>query len=160
MKSKFYTILLVTALLISVQSVEAQSHTDSLTQKELYSTIAHLDSIVFNAYNTQTMKVFKPMFTQDLEWYQDNGGLVPYDTVFKNFAQHFSRENKLNRQLVKGTLKVYPIKDYGAIEIGQHEFRHIENGKEEVGTFEFLMIWRKTNTNWQIARVVSYGHKM
>ena len=33
---------------------------------------------------------------------------------------------------MKGTLEVHPIKDFGAIEIGTHQFRHIENGKEEI----------------------------
>ena len=68
------------------------------------------------------------------------------------------KEFKLTRQLVHGTLEVHPLKDYGAIEIGTHQFRHIENGKEEVGTFKFLMIWQKKDNQWRISRVVSYDH--
>jgi hypothetical protein len=45
--------------------------------------------------------------------------------------------------LVKGSREVYPIKDYGAIEIGAHQFRHKESGKAECGTFKFAMIWQK-----------------
>ena len=67
-------------------------------------------------------------------------------------------ENKLTRKLVKGSLEVHPIKDYGAIEIGVHEFRHVENGKEEIGTFKFLMIWHKKDNQWKISRVISYDH--
>ena len=49
----------------------------------------------------------------------------------------------LIRQLVPGSLEVYPIKDYGAIETGRHTFTHTENGKPQVGTFKFMQIWQK-----------------
>jgi len=117
-----------------------------------------MDSIIFAAFNTQNMKTFQSLFTKDLEWFQDNGGLISYKTVFENFANTFKKPFKLTRQLVPGTLEVHPVKDYGAIEIGVHEFRHIENGKEETGTFKFLMIWQKKNGQWKISRVVSYDH--
>ena len=98
------------------------------------------------------------MFTKDLEWFQDNGGLLSYKTVFENFSNNFKKPIKLTRELVPGSLEVHPIKDYGAIEIGVHRFRHIENGKEEIGTFKFLMIWQKKNDQWKISRVISYDH--
>jgi Domain of unknown function (DUF4440) len=128
------------------------------TSKELYNEIAHMDSLVFNAFNSQNMAGFKPFFAEDLEWYQDNGGLIAYKTVFDNFDVTFRKDYKLTRELVAGSLEVHPIKDYGAIQIGAHRFRHIENGKEEIGTFKFLMIWRKKEGKWQISRVVSYDH--
>ncbi len=104
------------------------------------------------------MKTFKAFFSPDLEWYQDNGGLIAYDTVFINFENNFKKPFKLTRQLVKGSLEVHPIKNFGAIETGSHQFRHMENGKEEVGTFKFLMIWKKVGGKWLITRVVSYDH--
>jgi len=128
------------------------------TSQSLYKEIALMDSLLFQAFNTQQMQVFKAMFTDDLEWFQDNGGLLLHKTVFDNFGTMFKNENKLTRQLVNNTLELHPIKDYGAIEIGSHQFRHIENGKEEIGTFKFLMIWKKSDKGWQISRVVSYDH--
>jgi Domain of unknown function (DUF4440) len=104
----------------------------------------------------------KNLFTNDLEWYQDNGGLLPYKTVLDNFEAMFQRFKTLNtpihRTLVKGSLEVHPIKDFGAIHIGKHTFCHWENGKNDCGTFKFLMIWQKTNGAWKISRVVSYDH--
>jgi hypothetical protein len=35
---------------------------------------------------------------------------------------------------------------------------HIENGKDDCGTFKFLQIWKHTADGWKLARVVSYGH--
>jgi Domain of unknown function (DUF4440) len=138
--------------------VRAQEKKVAPTSKELYNEIAHMDSLVFNAFNSQNMAGFKPFFAEDLEWYQDNGGLIAYKTVFDNFDVTFHKDYKLTRELVAGSLEVHPIKDYGAIQIGAHRFRHIENGKEEIGTFKFLMIWRKKEGKWQISRVVSYDH--
>ena len=145
-------------LILLSNSVIAQEKKVAQTSKELFNEIATMDSIMFAAFNTQNMDVFKPLFTKDLEWYQDNGGLIPYKTVFKNFANTFKRDYKLTRQLLKETLEVHPLKDYGAIEIGTHQFRHIENGKEEIGTFKFLMIWQKKDNQWRISRVISYDH--
>jgi len=126
--------------------------------QQLFKEIAYMDSVMFEAFNTQNMEKFKSLFTEDLEWFQDNGGLIPYKNVFENFSNTFEKEFKLTRQLIKGSLEVHPIKDYGAIEIGAHQFRHIENGKEEIGTFKFVMIWQKKDEQWKISRVISYDH--
>ena len=98
------------------------------------------------------------MFTKDLEWFQDNDGLISYEKVFENFKSTFNKPFKLTRQLVSGSLEVHPIKNYGAIEIGVHQFKHVENGKEETGTFKFVMIWQKIDGLWKISRVISYDH--
>jgi len=144
--------------ILSINAAHGQERKVAATPQELFKEIAHMDSVVFNAFNNRNMAAFKPMFTKDLEWFQDNDGLVPYKTVFENFNNTFHRDYKLTRELVAGSLEVHPIKGYGAIEIGVHQFRHIENGKEEMGTFKFMMIWKKTNGKWQISRVISYDH--
>lgn len=151
-------ILLFALLIAAASSVTAQERKVAPTSQELFRTIEKMDSTMFAAFNTQNMPVFQNLFTKDLEWFQDNGGLLNYATVFSNFGKMFKQPNKLTRQLVPGSLEVHPIKNYGAIEIGMHQFRHIENGKEEVGTFKFLMIWKEQKGQWKISRVVSYDH--
>lgn len=156
-----YSVKQFAAILISVCCTgvaTAQEKKVAATSAALYKEIAVQDSMMFAAFNSQDMPVFKNFFSPDLEWYQDNGGLISYDTVFMNFANNFSKEYKLTRTLEKSSFEVHPIKNYGAIEIGTHQFRHMENGREETGTFKFLMIWRQTNGKWQITRVVSYDH--
>lgn len=140
------------------KSVICQEKKVAPTSNTLYTEIAMADSALFTAFNVKNMAVFESFFSADLEWFQDNGGLLNHKIVFENFKNMFGNENKLTRQLVKGTLEVHPIKDYGAIEIGTHQFRHMENGKEEIGTFKFLMIWKKSDKGWQISRVISYDH--
>ncbi len=153
-----YKLLHVAIALLLAAKVVGKERKVAATTPSLFKEIALQDSLMFAAFNTQNMPAFKAYFSTGLEWFQDNGGLIGYDTVFINFASTFAKPYKLTRKLVKGSLEVHPIKDYGAIEIGKHQFRHMENGKEEVGTFKFLMIWKKQNDNWQITRVVSYGH--
>lgn len=160
MNYKFYfkkVGVIVIALFFSA-SINAQEKKVAPTSKNLYDEIAQMDSIMFAAYNSQNIETFKKLFTDDLEWFQDNDGLITYKKVFDNFETMFKREHKLIRELVKGSLEVHPIKNYGAIEIGTHQFKHFENGKEEVGTFKFLMIWQMKDDGWKISRVISYDH--
>jgi hypothetical protein len=130
----------------------------AITKNELFNKIANLDSLLFAAYNSKNLDLMKNFFTSDLEWYQDNGGLIGFEKVFENFNSIFNRDYDLKRSLIKESLEVHLIKGYGAIEIGMHQFKHIENGKLEIGTFKFLMIWKNDNGNWKISRVFSYDH--
>ncbi|MES2558180.1 MAG: nuclear transport factor 2 family protein [Bacteroidota bacterium] len=142
-------------ILMNLIIASAQQTTES---KQLRNDITQMDSLLFSAYNTQNLAAFTSMFTEDLEWFQDNGGLLTAKTVFATMEANFKQEHKLSRQLVTGSLEVHTIKNYGAIEIGSHTFRHMENGKEIVATFKFLMIWKKTDKGWKVSRVVSYDH--
>lgn len=155
---KLYHFLILIFVLAFFNTANAQEKKVAPTSAELYKEIEQMDEIIFEAFNKKEFEKFKSLFTEDLEWFQDNGGLLSYETVFTNFLNMFKNENKLTRKLVKGSLEVHPIKDYGAIEIGVHEFRHMENGKEEIGTFKFVMIWKKKDNQWKISRVISYDH--
>jgi Domain of unknown function (DUF4440) len=128
----------------------------------LYNEIARMDSVLFTAFNSQDTVTMNNLFTEGLEWYQDNGGLLSHQTVMSNFKTMFDRFKSLNtpirRELVAGSLEVHPIKGFGAIHIGKHTFCHWENGKNDCGTFKFLMIWQKKEGVWKISRVMSYDH--
>lgn len=124
----------------------------------LYNEIAHMDSVLFNAYNAHDIEKIKPLFDKSLEFYHDKGGLAGYDQTIAGLANQFAQNNGIRRSLIPGSLEVYPIKDYGAIEIGVHHFCHIENGQQVCGDFKFVHIWQKKNGLWKITRVVSYDH--
>jgi ketosteroid isomerase-like protein len=125
---------------------------------ELKETIARMDTKIFDAFNAHNVDLLMSMFTDDLEFYQDNDGLKNYRQSKDDFTKLFGNVPDIKRNLVKDSLEVYPVKDYGAIEIGAHRFCHKENGKDDCGTFKFAMIWRKTGDTWKISRVLSYGH--
>jgi len=138
-----------------LQNAQAQSGT---TYPELYNEIAHMDSVLFDAYNTHDLEKLKTLFTDDLEFYHDLGGLTNYAQNMAAFKSNFDKNEGIHRNLVPGTLEVYPVKNYGAMEIGAHRFCHKENGTDVCGTYKFVMIWQKKDGLWKISRVVSYGH--
>jgi len=124
---------------------------------DLYKEIERMDGVLSGAFNTQDLDGLKALFTEDLEFYQDNEGLALYPQTMKDFEGMFAQGNKIRRQLVEGSLEVYPVKNYGAIEIGVHRFCHVENGKDECGTFKFVHLWQNSG-GWKISRVISYAH--
>ncbi|OON68868.1 DUF4440 domain-containing protein [Hymenobacter sp. CRA2] len=126
----------------------------------LYRTIARQDSLLFVAFNRHDATAMQAFFADDLEFYHDRGGLQSFQQTMDGFRGLFenNKTTGLNRQLVPGTLEVYPIKGYGAVETYQHRFCHQENGKDDCGTFKNLMMWRLRDGQWKITRVVSYDH--
>jgi len=141
-------------ILGSALFAQAQSSNDSL-----YTVIAHLDSAVFNAFNNRDIDKFKNLFTEDLEFFHDKGGLTNYDHTINFLKDVTNSKSDLRRELLKGSLEVFPIPGYGAMEIGAHTFCHFENGKQDCGTFKFVHIWHQENGKWKISRVVSYDHE-
>ena len=150
--------LFLLILMAMINPANAQSTGDSLVNRNLYKEIAHMDSVLFNAFNTHDLNRLKTLFTNDLEFYHDLGGLTNYAQNMKAFKNNFAKNNGLRRELVPGSLEVYPIKNYGAREIGAHKFCHEENGNSECGIFKFVHVWQKKDGEWKITRVVSYGH--
>ena len=152
-------ILFSTTIILSSFSVNAQTKKeDSLAQVRLFKEIAHLDSVVFNAFNTRDIELFKTLFTSDLEFYHDKGGLTGYNHTIDFMNSTAKNKSDLKRELVAGSLEVYPIPGYGAMQIGSHKFCHTENGKAGCGIFKFVHIWQKKDGAWKISRVVSYDH--
>lgn len=148
-------ITLVVGLTIPTCSSAQSAASDTLMLRR---EIALADSALFAAFNARDLTTMGIFFTADLEFYQDNEGVENYTQTMHDFAQMFAQPPVIHRELVPGSLEVYPIKNYGAIEVGMHRFCHMEKGKNDCGTFKFLHIWRKANGRWAISRVVSYSH--
>ncbi len=97
------------------------------------------------------------MASKNVELYQENGGLKSYDECVAEFKDMFAHDGDIRRELVEGTLEVYPLAGYGALEVGQHRFCHTQNGKEDCGVFRFSVLWQKTDDSWKVSRLVNYG---
>lgn len=151
--SMIRAILLVVSLVaLTLETGRAQTPAD-----ELFRTIESLDSAVFAAYNTCDLDKFKSFFTDDLEFYHDQGGLtVGSKTVTEQVKANIC--GKVRRELVPGTLQVYPIKGYGAVEIGIHRFYQEKSGPDPTGEAKFIHLWQKKDGAWKITRVISYDH--
>jgi hypothetical protein len=119
--------------------------------------ILQADSLMFAAYNAHDAILLGRYFARDLEFYHDTGGLLTWAQALAGLTSNFDKDNGIRRALV-GPVEVYPIRDYGAIETGVHQFCHREGGKDECGTFKFMHVWRLTAAGWQVSRAVSYDH--
>ena len=125
---------------------------------ELFRTIAALDAEVFDAYNRCDLEKFGSFFTDDLEFYHDQTGLMrSRQSVVEAVKNNIC--GKVTRELVPGTLEVYPLKGYGAVEIGMHRFHHPgREDTEPVGEAKFIHLWQNKDGAWKITRVISFDH--
>lgn len=122
----------------------------------LFVTILALDTKLFDAYNHCDLVTLGSMVSDDLEFYHDQTGLsvgkAPFLTAIK---QNIC--GKVQRELLRDTLEVYPLKGYGAVEIGVHRFHH-PGHPENVGDAKFIMLWQNKAGVWKVTRVISYEH--
>jgi hypothetical protein len=98
------------------------------------------------------------MVSDDLEFYHDQTGLMVGKAPFLAAIQQ-NICGKVERTLVPGSLEVYPLKGYGAVEIGVHRFRHPGNTEEFGGEAKFVTLWQNKDGVWKVTRVISYNHE-
>jgi Domain of unknown function (DUF4440) len=155
---RFLALGLLVLLLGGFVPAEAQAvpSLDSIkSDQELTRAITALDKQLFDAYNTCNIEKLGTLVTDDLEFYHDKTGLAvgkqPFlDAIKKNIC------GKVTRELVAGSLEVYPLHGYGAVEIGVHRFHH--PGDSDVGEAKFVQLWQYKDGAWKISRVISYDH--
>lgn len=130
------------------------TQTEAQENTELYDEIVRMDSLYFNTYNTCDLKKMRSLMSDHLEFYHDKGGL---DTSVTNVIASIEKNicGKVTRTLVPGSIEVYPIANYGAVEIGYHRFINKAEGNHVSRPGKFIIIWQKTKDSWVITRVVS-----
>lgn len=126
--------------------------------ESLLQTVVDLDASVFGAFNDRDLDRFVGFFADDLEFYHDQDGLSGYAELVESSQRLLRQASPLRRRLVPGSTEVHAVSGYGAIQIGQHEFCHEENGVDDCGIFGFTHVWHRTSDGWKITRVLSYGH--
>lgn len=122
----------------------------------LYQTISALDTAIFDAYNHCDLAKMGSMVSDDLEFYHDQTGL----SVGKQSLLDGVKNNicgKVQRELIADSLEVYPLKGYGAVEIGVHRFTH-PGDPNNVGEAKFVQLWQLKDGTWKLARVISFDH--
>ncbi|MEO7217851.1 MAG: nuclear transport factor 2 family protein, partial [Gemmatimonadaceae bacterium] len=102
-------------------------------------------------------KTLSEMVSDDLEFYHDKTGLSVGKPVFLASIKN-NICGKVHRTLVPGTLEVYPLKGYGAVEIGVHRFTH-PGMDDDLGEAKFTHIWHNKDGTWKLTRVISYDHE-
>jgi hypothetical protein len=122
----------------------------------LYDELARMDSALFEAaFVTCDADKFREIFTEDAEFYHDRTGASRGDDV--RTLNSCPRDNGVTRTLVPGSLEVYPMQGYGAIQIGRHTFARAGEPGSEVA--QFVHLWKREGDTWKLARVLSFDHR-
>ena len=114
-------------------------------QQDLDRTITALDAALFDAYNKCDLAKFASLIDDNVEFYHDQGGVTLGQAALT--------------ELVPGSLHIYYMKGYGALEVGDHRFHHPgHEDAEGVGEGKFVHLWQYKDGAWKVTRVMSYDH--
>ena len=128
-------------------------------QAELDKAITELDRQLFDAYNHCDLKKFDSLLADDVEFYHDQGGVTLGHAALTESVGNNICTGDTQRVLVKGSLKIYYMKGYGAIEMGVHQFLHPKTESQNgTGEGSFVHLWRYKDGAWKVTRVLSYDH--
>ncbi|MBN4070695.1 nuclear transport factor 2 family protein [Olleya sp. AH-315-F22] len=113
-----------------------------------------MDYEFFEAYNNCDLEKQASIYSDNIEFYHDKGGLMTskqdiIDATKKNIC------GKVTRELVKGSIEVYSIKDYGAVQIGFHKFHNNQEPDVQSYPSKFIIMWHNVNDDWRITKVIS-----
>jgi hypothetical protein len=158
LKVKIYTgLITVSILLFACNNTRHLAANKAYTPDStaLYNSIVHMDSVLFGAYNVCDMATFAGCFSENIEFYHDKAGLMTNkDSIIAATKKYIC--GKVTRVLVAGSVEVYPIKGYGAVEMGQHYFiNNQEPPTDHPSIGKFVQTWKNENGSWKLTRVIS-----
>jgi CubicO group peptidase (beta-lactamase class C family) len=121
--------------------------------------LARMDSLLFDAafVACDTARVFA-ILTPDVEFYHDQTGAKRGQGVRDDFirlAANCPRGQGVTRVLTPGSLQHFPIKDFGAMQLGEHRFE--QAGRPPVGA-RFVHLWTNVGGTWRVSRIYSVDH--
>lgn len=149
----FRNIAAVLACISIAHVAAAQTRPHAAKSPTLYDTIVYMDSIWEDSYNNCRIDKQEELISDDLEFYHDQGGLM---TSKKALIEALKKNicGKVTRELQAGSIEVYPIPGYGAVEMGLHRF-HSKNDTGDGKYAKFVHLWHKEHGRWKITRVIS-----
>ena len=157
--SPVFCVLVLT--IVAASTLHAQAESDPSTSGALYDDLARMDSVLFHAaFVACDLPTLNSLLTDDVEFYHDKNGFESGQEVrqsFERLTQACPRDRGVTRELVDGSLQVYPIKDYGAVQMGVHRF--VERGASTSTEARFIHLWRNTGGGWRLTRVLSFDHR-
>ena len=130
--------------------IENYKPTDIVLQHK----IEELDSIFFTAYNKCDLEQQAALISEDIEFFHDQGGLSTSKTEIIE-ALKTNICGKVTRELIKGSIEVYPIHDYGAVQMGYHKFFNNQEPDAISKPSRFVTLWKNDNENWKMTRIIS-----
>lgn len=135
--------------------------TDGLRAGALFDALVQMDGLLFDAsFASCDAAKANAIFADDVEFYHDQTGLAVGEQVRENtrrLTASCPRDRGVKRSIVPGSLRVYPIAGYGAVQVGVHRFD--ERGATTSTLARFVNVWRYQDGRWRLARVLSLDHR-
>jgi ketosteroid isomerase-like protein len=159
-----YRSILLTALLCTLAiaivpaatSAQPFDHPGDSRSGALFDQLARMDSALFEAaFVACDAPAFARFFTDDAEFHHDLVG--PKRGEEARRLNGCPREQGVRRVLEPGSLEVFPMAGYGAVQTGRHRF--VEDGAETSTTARFVHLWKWDDGEWRLSRVISYDHR-
>jgi hypothetical protein len=106
------------------------------------------------------------LVTGDMEFYHDKGGRMAHDAFLADYAKGCEAKKapdawRSRRKLIAGSMKVYAIPGFGAVEEGGHVFyeRKGDGPERLAGKARFSILWKlEPDGQWRMARTFSIDH--
>ena len=133
----------------------------------LAQTIAARDARLFTVMFDQCdPAALADLVTGDMEFYHDKGGRMAHDAFLADYAKGCAAKTapdawRSRRELVAGTMRVYAIPGFGAVEEGGHLFyeRKGDGPERLAGKARFSILWKlEPDGQWRMARTFSIDH--
>lgn len=134
---------------------------------ELYDIIFRMDSLLISvAQRDCDLETYRSFLSEDFEFFHDKAGFTASkDDEMDDMAIFCGEEQRtrqpLRRELIKSSLKVYPMDNYGALEFCDHLFYlQINDGTEKlIGSGKMTALWKLIDGKWKLTRIISYDHQ-
>ena len=124
---------------------------------ELAVKVNALDQELFGAFNRCDLVKFQSLLDPNVEFFHDKNGLsTGAGTVTAEVKSNVC--GKVRREVVPGSLEVYPMDGIGALQIGRHRFYNPPTSTTPGGEAKFIHLWKNINGTWQLFRVISFDH--
>ncbi len=133
---------------------------DGLRSGALFEELARMDRVLFEAsFASCDAAKAHAIFADDVEFYHDEAGFAAGEQVRENTRRLTAScpgARGVTRTVVPNSLRVYPIKGYGAVQVGVHRFD--ERGAAKSTLAQFIHLWHFQDGRWRLARVLSLDH--
>ena len=154
------SLLLLLAQAPLLRAQEVPNLGGGLDSGPLFDELARMDSAMFEAsFVTCDAAKANAIFADDVEFYHDKDGLSSGEQVRENtrrLTASCPAKHGVTRTVVPGSLRVYPIEGYGAVQVGVHRFD--ERGAATSTLARFVSVWKLQDKTWRLARVLSLDH--
>ena len=126
---------------------------------DLFDSLSVADSLLFDAFFVRCdAEATIAMYTSDAEFYHDRSGLKVGAVAMDAFRNVCPRDRGLRRVIVPGSVRVFGITGYGAVQLGRHRFIQSDGAPETEA--KFIQLWQRTPAGWRATKTISVDHRL